>query len=140
MTGVWIVGGLVIGMLACFSLLLVMGAPRRVEDEVPPDGNHEFHRALAIAGFPLKPASERARSLALRPGSKIAVVQWDGCMAHIRNERGRGTVVRRCNSLELWPRGDSIDGIVYRLEGEGRDRFASLLNLRLVDGRLEEWH
>jgi hypothetical protein len=58
------VGGLAIGMLACFSLVLVMGAPRRVEDEVPPDG--EFRRAITLAGFPLKATSERTQALALQ--------------------------------------------------------------------------
>lgn len=95
-----------------------------------------FDHVMAVAGWPL-PTVNADRLM--RPGSPVTFVSWDGCMAHIRNERGAGTITRRCNNRDIFgPKADSIDIIVVRMP-DGKDRYASLQNLRVVGGKLEVW-
>jgi hypothetical protein len=75
----------------------------------------------------------------LIPGRKVTEVSWDGCMANIRNVRGVGRLVRQVNQRELFPKGDSIDGIQVEF-GDARMAFFSLQSVRVVNGELEVWH
>lgn len=72
----------------------------------------------------------------LRPGSLVTLIQWDGCMAHIRNVVGQGTLLRH-ESRILYGSSETFDGILVRYEtGE---RWEPLDYVRINDGAIEVW-
>lgn len=75
----------------------------------------------------------------LVPGRKVTEVQWDGCMATERKVCGVGRLVRRANNRDLYPDGDSIDGIQVEF-GDARLAFFPLSWVRVVNDELEVWH
>jgi hypothetical protein len=67
----------------------------------------------------------------LRPGTPITRVEWDGCMATVRRETGRGEVLgpEKC---------DKYDGVRVRWS-DGVEQWQPLDYVRIVGDDVEVW-
>ena len=103
------------------------------------NGSDLMDHALAVAGWPLKPASLWLRRKLRRKGTPVTIVSWDGCMGTVRNERGHGVVDRFCNQKELIPDSDPIDLVIVKLD-DGKEGRYPVQWVRIVNGvDLEIW-
>lgn len=84
---------------------------------------------LAVTGFDLKPIKRWPS-----PGVTVTKVEWDGCMATIRNEIDTGDLVEYSKQKV----GDPIEGI-YILYDKAGLRFEPLAHVRIVNGEMEIW-
>lgn len=69
----------------------------------------------------------------LRPGTPVTRVEWDGCMATVRRETGRGVVLRESRS-----QCGKYDGMMVAWE-PGRERWEPLDYFRIVGDDVEVW-
>lgn len=74
-------------------------------------------------------------------GKTATIVQWDGCMADVRNERGTCVILERCNQQKIFgAHSDPIDGFLVKSDTEDGRQFYPSSYLRVMqDGTVEIW-
>lgn len=75
----------------------------------------------------------------LRRGARITVVDWCGCMAHIRKELYVGKIVKTANQREKFgARADSIECVVVE-RPDGTEDWQPVERVRFVRNDIEIW-
>ncbi len=93
-----------------------------------PDDSLSHQVAIAGGG---KSISEKEFVKHLKPGTTVTKVQWDGCMATIRNERDCGEILRHEER-------QGCRGVVIAYSA--REGWEALSELRIVGDQIEAWH
>lgn len=71
----------------------------------------------------------------MRPGKPVTIIQWDGCMATVRNELYTGKFVREEN---FRGHGYPYPGIIVE-DDKGVEHWYIMSDLRFRNGKMEVW-